>query len=70
MTLGLEDENILLLLLMLMVSMLTFSGARTNVLHGAVHLLLFFSHLVLILNVTPGWQNATRGPKAIFTRRA
>ena len=49
-TLGLEDENLLLLVLTLMVSMLTFSGARTNVLHGAVHLLLFFTYLVLIFN--------------------
>jgi Ca2+:H+ antiporter len=49
-TLGLEDENILLLVLTLMVSMLTFSGARTNVLHGAVHLLLFFTYIVLIFN--------------------
>ena len=42
-TLGLEDANILLLALTLMVSILTFGGARTNVLHGAVHLLLFFT---------------------------
>lgn len=49
-TLGLDDDNILLLVLTLMVSMLTFSGARTNVLHGAVHLLLFFSYVVLIFN--------------------
>ncbi len=49
-TLGLDDENIIMLVLTLMVSMLTFSGARTNVLHGAVHLLLFFSYLVLIFN--------------------
>jgi Ca2+:H+ antiporter len=49
-TLGLADENIIMLLLTLMVSMLTFSGARTNVLHGAVHLLLFFSYVVLIFN--------------------
>jgi Ca2+:H+ antiporter len=49
-TLGLEDENILLLALTLMVSVLTFGGARTNVLHGAVHLLLFFTYLVLIFN--------------------
>jgi Ca2+:H+ antiporter len=49
-TLGLDDENILLLVLTLMVSMLTFSGARTNVLHGAVHLLLFFTFVVLIFN--------------------
>ncbi len=49
-TLGLDDENIIMLVLTLMVSMLTFSGARTNVLHGAVHLLLFFSYIVLIFN--------------------
>ncbi len=49
-TLGLEDENILLLALTLMVSILTFGGARTNVLQGAVHLLLFFTYLVLIFN--------------------
>lgn len=49
-TLGLADENIAMLMLTLMVSMLTFSGARTNVLHGAVHLLLFFSYVVLIFN--------------------
>jgi Ca2+:H+ antiporter len=49
-TLGLDDENIILLVLTLMVSMLTFSGARTNVLHGAVHLLLFFTYAVLIFN--------------------
>jgi Ca2+:H+ antiporter len=49
-TLGLADDNIIMLLLTLMVSMLTFSGARTNVLQGAVHLLLFFSYVVLIFN--------------------
>lgn len=49
-TLGLDDENIIMLMLTLMVSMLTFSGARTNVLQAAVHLLLFFSYVVLIFN--------------------
>lgn len=49
-TLGLGDENVILLMLTLMVSMLTFSGARTNVLHGAVHLLLFFTCIVLIFD--------------------
>jgi Ca2+:H+ antiporter len=47
-TLGLDYENILMLALTMMVSMLTFGGARTNVLHGAVHLLLFFTYFVLI----------------------
>lgn len=49
-TLGLDNENIILLVLTLAVSMLTFSGARTNVLQGAVHLLLFFTYVVLIFN--------------------
>jgi Ca2+:H+ antiporter len=49
-SLGLDNDNITMLMLTLMVSMLTFSGARTNVLHGAVHLLLFFSYIVLIFN--------------------
>jgi Ca2+:H+ antiporter len=46
--LGLEPVNILLLLLTLAVSTLTFASARTNVLLGAVHLLLFVSYLVFI----------------------
>lgn len=47
-TLGLDVANIVLLLLTLVVSMLTFSLARTNVLQGAVHLLLFVAYLMLI----------------------
>jgi Ca2+:H+ antiporter len=46
--LGLDPVNIILLLLTLAVSTLTFASARTNVLLGAVHLLLFFSYLVFI----------------------
>ncbi|MFA5898288.1 MAG: calcium:proton antiporter [Hyphomicrobium sp.] len=49
-TLGLDDEYVILLVLTLMVSMLTFSGARTNVLQGAVHLLLLFTYIVLIFD--------------------
>ncbi len=48
--LGLTDDNTVLLMLTLLVSMLTFSGARTNVLYGAVHLLLFLTYVVLIFN--------------------
>jgi Ca2+:H+ antiporter len=47
-TLGLEAVDITLLLLTLAVSMLTFSSARTNVLLGAVHLLLFVAYLMLL----------------------
>jgi Ca2+:H+ antiporter len=49
-TLGLKEDDTAVLILTLLVSMLTFSGARTNVLQGAVHLLLFFTYIVLIFN--------------------
>ena len=46
--LGLEGANVVLLLLTLVASMLTFALSRTNVLLGAVHLLLFLAYLMLI----------------------
>jgi Ca2+:H+ antiporter len=46
--LGLDGSNALLLLLTLVVSMLTFALERTNILQGAVHLLLFVAYLMLI----------------------
>lgn len=46
--LGLDAVDVTLLLLTLGLSTLTFASARTNVLLGAVHLLLFFSYLMLI----------------------
>ena len=46
--LGLNPVNTILLLLTLVLSMLTFASVRTNVLHGAVHLLLFLAYLMLI----------------------
>ncbi len=46
--LGLEAIDTILLLLTLAVSTLTFSSNRTNVLLGAVHLLLFLAYLMLI----------------------
>ena len=46
--LGLEPVDVVLLLLTLGVSTLTFGSGRTNILLGAVHLLLFFSYLILI----------------------
>ena len=48
--LGLDAANTVLLLLTLVVSMLTFALARTNVLLGAVHLLLFVAYLMLIFD--------------------
>jgi Ca2+:H+ antiporter len=46
--LGLDAADMTLLVLTLGMSMLTFASARTNVLLGAVHLLLFFAYLMLI----------------------
>lgn len=46
--LGLGNTDITLLFLTLMLSMLTFASQRTNVLLGAVHLLLFFTYLMFI----------------------
>jgi Ca2+:H+ antiporter len=46
--LGLPNASALLLGLTLAVSMLTFSGARTNVLQGLVHLVLFGVYILLV----------------------
>ncbi len=46
--LGLDAVDMILLLLTLVLCMLTFASARTNVLLGAVHLLLFIAYLMLI----------------------
>lgn len=48
--LGLDQLQQVLLILTLFVSALTFGGARTNVLQGVVHLLLFFVYLALIVS--------------------
>ncbi len=48
--LGLDPVETVLLLLTLTVSMLTFTGGRTNVLQGAVHLALFLAFIMLIFN--------------------
>lgn len=48
--LGLQGTDMVLLLLTLFVSSLTFGGVRTNVLQGAVHLLLFLVYFVLVLS--------------------
>jgi Ca2+:H+ antiporter len=46
--LGLDEANALLLVLTLAVSALTFTSNRTNVLMGAVHLLIFLAYVMLI----------------------
>jgi len=48
--LGLDSVEMVMLLLTLAVSTLTFTGGRTNILHGAIHLVLFFAFIVLIFN--------------------
>ncbi|MCC2096188.1 MAG: calcium:proton antiporter [Hyphomicrobiales bacterium] len=48
--LGLQGTDAVLLLLTLFVASLTFGGVRTNVLQGAVHLLIFLVYFVLILS--------------------
>ena len=48
--LGLDFAEVTLLALTLVLSTITFSGARTTVLQGAVHLVLFFVYVVLIFS--------------------
>jgi Ca2+:H+ antiporter len=48
--LGLDAPDMILLVLTLGVSTLTFASARTNVLLGAVHLLLFLTYLVFLFD--------------------
>jgi Ca2+:H+ antiporter len=47
--LGLDRVETVILALTLIVSMLTFASGRTNVLQGAVHVMLFLAYLMLIL---------------------
>jgi len=46
--LGLQNADLVLLLLTLVVSVVTFSAARTNLLQGMVHLILFLAYVMLI----------------------
>jgi Ca2+:H+ antiporter len=46
--LGVEHGDLVLLLLTLFLSAITFTSGRTNILQGLVHVLLFFAYLVLI----------------------
>jgi Ca2+:H+ antiporter len=47
--LGVEHGNIVLLVLTLGLSILTFASGRTNVLQGLVHLVLFITFLLLLV---------------------
>jgi len=48
--LGLDQVDMTLLGLTILVSMLTFAGGHTNILQGAIHLVLFFAYLMLIFD--------------------
>jgi Ca2+:H+ antiporter len=47
--LGVEHTDVVMLLLTLAVSVVTFASGRTNVMQGAVHLILFAAYLLLIV---------------------
>ncbi len=48
--LGLEPVDLVLLISTIVVSIVTFSSNRTNVIHGIVHLILFISYIVMIFD--------------------
>ena len=48
MILGVQNSDLVLLPLTLVISVVTFASGRTNILQGAVHLLLFAAYVVLI----------------------
>jgi Ca2+:H+ antiporter len=48
--LGLDPTGIVLIVLTLLLSIVTFSGPKTTVLEGAVHLLVFFVYVVLVFS--------------------
>jgi Ca2+:H+ antiporter len=47
-TLGLRYNDVVMLLLTLVISIVTFASGRTNVLQGAVHIVLFCAYLLLL----------------------
>jgi Ca2+:H+ antiporter len=51
--LGLGEREVVLLQLTLLVSVITFSGRRTNILLGAVHLIIFAAYFVVIFDRLP-----------------
>ncbi len=51
--LGLAPTEMVLLLLTLVVSLVTFVSRRTHVLQGAVHLALFAAYVFLIFDTAP-----------------
>ena len=48
--LGLEAVDALLLFATILVSLLTFSSRKTNIIHGVVHTVLFISYVVMVFD--------------------
>ena len=48
--LGLDGVQMVLLLLTLVLSSFSFGGVRTNMLQGAVHLVVFLAYLMLVFS--------------------
>ncbi len=48
--LGLDDSGMVLLMLTLLVSVITFAGPRTNVLQGVVHLVIFAIYVTMVMS--------------------
>ncbi len=48
--LGLDNVSLIMLLLTLLVSTMTFAGSRTSILQGAVHMVLFLVYLMLLFS--------------------
>jgi Ca2+:H+ antiporter len=48
--LGLEAVDALLLFATILVSLLTFSSRKTNIIHGVVHIVLFISYVVMVFD--------------------
>jgi Ca2+:H+ antiporter len=48
--LGLDPTGMVLVALTLLLSVVTFSGPRTTVLEGSVHLVVFFVYVVLLFS--------------------
>jgi Ca2+:H+ antiporter len=47
-TLGLQGSDLVMLILTLAVSIITFASGRTHLMQGAVHLVLFLAYVLLI----------------------
>ncbi|TPW27811.1 calcium:proton antiporter [Martelella alba] len=51
MVLGLRTDDLVMLILILTISIVTFSAPRTHILQGAVHLVIFFGFILMLFHV-------------------